>query len=37
MPSVEVAASPGLALLVTVTNRHGLYLRRPVTRLVTRL
>ena len=37
MPSVEVAASPGFALLVTVTNRHRLYLRRPRTRLVTRL
>lgn len=37
MPSVEVAASPGAVLLASVTNPHGLYLRRPLTRLVTRL
>ena len=37
MPSIEVAASPGFALLVTTTNRHHLYVRRPWPRLVARL
>ena len=37
MPSVEVAALPGFALLVTVTSRHHLYVRRARTRSVTRL
>jgi hypothetical protein len=37
MPSVEVAASPGFALRVTVTNRHYLYARIATTRSVTRL
>jgi len=31
MPSIEVAASPGRALLVTVTNCHHLYVSRPRT------
>ena len=37
MPSVEVAASPGFAMLATVTIRHHLYVRRVRTRSVTRL
>lgn len=37
MPSVEVAALPGFALLVTVTSRHHLYVRTDQTRSVTRL
>ncbi len=37
MPSVEGAASPGFALLVTVTSRHYLYVGRARSCSVTRL
>ena len=37
MPSVEMAASPGFAMLATVTICHHLYVRRVRTRSVTRL